>query len=786
MPRPYLSFGIPSATAQFVCAVVATLAAFPIAVGAEVTRPTPEQLALAQHQADRLLVVDCLLPGQVRRLGTRMTYLTARRPAKLNAEECALRGGEYVMYDRADLATALSAWLPQAESGDREAQTYVGEIYERGVGGEPPRYAQAALWYRKAADQGHPRAMINLGFLHEKGLGVARDPAAALALYRRAAGLGEAIALEGVEAPARDEEIRMLRRELDETRRQLDDARRELERQRGAAQGELRRLEEQIREAQGAGDSAAVTRLTAQLRDHETALAERDRQVGELAATVEHYRRQLAALESETVSLRDQLAQARTRLADSEAELAAREAREREDQARLQAVRDELERARRTAGQADSEATRRLEAQLRLSEQELSRQREEIARVQREAREYKERLAALEARDAHTASAAASVAPSAAAGASAAVAIAPPSIQLIDPPVVLTRSPAVVKVRGRPTMRELIGKVTAPAGLLSFTINDVSQTTDELGMFKAAVPLLGEKTPVNLVAVDRRGRRAELDFLLVPDAVDTGPPPTRPPYITGIDFGRYHALVVGNQDYRLLPKLDTAVADAKAIADILARKYGFKVTLLTNATRYELLSALNKLRSELTDQDNLLIYYAGHGEIDRANLRGHWLPIDAEPNSDANWISNVSITDLLNAMSVKHALVIADSCYAGTLTRSSIGQLESGVSDDARVKWLKAIAQARVRTVLTSGGVQPVMDGGGGEHSVFAKSLLDVLRDNEDALEAQRVYREVAARVLDRASRFQIDQRPEYAPLRFAGHESGDFVFVPVHLVAGR
>lgn len=780
MPRPYLPFRVSSATAQFVCAVGVTLAIFPLAATAEVTRPSPEQLALAQHHADRLLVVDCLLPGQVRRLGTRMTYLTARRPAKLNADECALRGGEYVMYDRADLATALSAWLPQAESGDREAQTYVGEIYERGVGSEPPRYEQAALWYRKAADQGHPRAMINLGFLHEKGLGVARDPAAALVLYRRAAGLGDAIALEGVEAAVRDEEIRTLRRELDETRRQLDDARRELERQRGAAQGELRRLEEQIRQAQGAGDSAAVTRLTAQLRDHETALTERDRQVGELAATVEHYRRQLAALESETVSLRDQLAQARTRLTDSEAELGAREARAREDQARLQAVREELERARRTAGQADSEATRRLEAQLRLSEQELSRQREEIARVQREAREYKERLVALEARDAQSASVAA------AAGAPAAVAIAPPSIQLIDPPVVLTRSPAVVKVRGRPTMRELIGKVTAPAGLLSFTINDVSQATDELGMFKAAVPLLGEKTPVNLVAVDRRGRRAELDFLLVPDAVDTGPPPTRPRYITGINFGRYHALVVGNQDYRLLPKLDTAVSDAKAIADILARKYGFKVTLLTNATRYELLSALNKLRSELTDQDNLLIYYAGHGEIDRANLRGHWLPVDAEPNSDANWISNVSITDLLNAMSVKHALVIADSCYAGTLTRSSIGQLESGVSDDARVKWLKAIAQARVRTVLTSGGVQPVMDGGGGEHSVFAKSLLDVLRDNEDALEAQRVYREVAARVLDRASRFQIDQRPEYAPLRFAGHESGDFVFVPVHLVAGR
>ena len=208
------------------------------------------------------------------------------------------------------------------------------------------------------------------------------------------------------------------------------------------------------------------------------------------------------------------------------------------------------------------------------------------------------------------------------------------------------------------------------------------------------------------------------------------------------------------------------------------------MTLLTNATRYQILSELNRLRADLTEKDNLLIYYAGHGEIDRANLRGYWLPVDAEPNSDANWISNVSITDFLNAISVKHAIVVADSCYSGTLTRSSIGQLESGMSEEARARWLKAMVKARARTVLTSGGVQPVLDGGGGKHSVFARIFLEVLQENNDAMEAQRLYREVAARVLDQASRFQIEQRPEYAPLKFAGHESGDFLFVPRSMVA--
>ena len=55
------------------------------------------------------------------------------------------------------------------------------------------------------------------------------------------------------------------------------------------------------------------------------------------------------------------------------------------------------------------------------------------------------------------------------------------------------------------------------------------------------------------------------------------------------------------------------------------------------------------------------MFYAGHGELDNANLRGHWLPVDAEPENTANWISNVAITDVLNAMAAKHVLVIADS-----------------------------------------------------------------------------------------------------------------------------
>ena len=101
----------------------------------------------ASQNADELLVVDCLLPGRVRQLGQQMTYLTARRPIKTTASDCAIRGGEYTAYDRASYATALKVWLEPAKAGDAQAQNYVGEIYEKGIG-LAPDYAAAATWTR--------------------------------------------------------------------------------------------------------------------------------------------------------------------------------------------------------------------------------------------------------------------------------------------------------------------------------------------------------------------------------------------------------------------------------------------------------------------------------------------------------------------------------------------------------------------------------------------------------------------------------------------------------------
>ncbi len=63
--------------------------------------------AAAPADADGLLIVDCLLPGKMQRLGSAATYVTARRALKTTAAECGVRGGEYTSYDRATYDSSL-------------------------------------------------------------------------------------------------------------------------------------------------------------------------------------------------------------------------------------------------------------------------------------------------------------------------------------------------------------------------------------------------------------------------------------------------------------------------------------------------------------------------------------------------------------------------------------------------------------------------------------------------------------------------------------------------------
>ena len=238
------------------------------------------------------------------------------------------------------------------------------------------------------------------------------------------------------------------------------------------------------------------------------------------------------------------------------------------------------------------------------------------------------------------------------------------------------------------------------------------------------------------------------------------------PLVPDLNYGNYYALVIGINRYEHLKKLSTAVNDAKSVASLLRSEYGFKVDLLTDATRNAIVSAISRLRKTVSPGDNLLIYYAGHGWLDKEMDEGFWLPIDANEDDQVNWIANDTITRSVRAIKAKHVMVVADSCFSGSLTR--------GVEPKVRKPdYIHQIVKKKARMVLTSGGLEPVTDTGGGNHSVFAKSFIQILNQNPGVLDGHQFYFTLRKQVM-----LSADQSPEYGEMRKTGHAGGDFLFV--------
>jgi len=683
----------------------------------------------AVENADQFLIVDCLLPGKIKQLGTQVTFVGQRQAVRTSASDCAIRGGEYTSYDRADYGTALQVWMQPAQGGDAKAQTYVGEIYEK-----QGDFASAAQWYQKAADQGYAPAQIDLGSLYEQGKGVPKDPQQALNWYRKASGVQD-VALQTqapVVAPKQQTTTPESNAETEKLKKENEALKKKL-----ASQGkQVKKLQQQIQTLQ---DQLQQKQSKADVERQNVVVA--DTQISQQQADLEAQRKKLAAEQADLDKKKAQAAADQSKAGE------------------LQKLADELK--------AQQKALADRQGQLDDQKSELEKKKAEVAKLDAEVASLKEQASKQQEKLADTS-------------------VQGPVIEILDPDIKVMRGLAIAETQPETQKRPVVGRVTAAGGVMSLTVNDQALQVDKKGLFRTDIPIAADGTKVVVVAVDQIGKRATFEFTLKPQAVrsTTGTavgaaPDDEPPLpALNLDFGKYYALVIGNNNYGKLPKLSTPVADAEAIASVLKNKYGFNVTLLKDASRYDILEALNQMREKLTEQDNLLVYYAGHGELDKVNQRGNWLPIDAEPGSSANWIPNVQVTDILNQMSARHVLLVVDSCFSGTLTRSALTRLEAGKSPEAWANWVKLMNGKRSRTALTSGGIAPVLDAGAGEHSIFAKALLDALGKNSGVIEGQRLHQELASSVAYAAGSFNVDQVPEYAPIKSAGHEAGDFFFV--------
>lgn len=242
------------------------------------------------------------------------------------------------------------------------------------------------------------------------------------------------------------------------------------------------------------------------------------------------------------------------------------------------------------------------------------------------------------------------------------------------------------------------------------------------------------------------------------------------------DFGSYKVLIIANQSYETLTNLSTPKRDAGLVGSAFETRFDAEVEYLFDADRVEMLSALNRYRKELMPTDNFILYYAGHGVYDEELNIGYWQPVDSTMDEDYTWIDTDRISRTLSGFKSRNALVVADSCFSGSVVRGR----DFTAANDNSAKALLALSGKRTRMAITSGGLQPVLDvTGNSDTSAFASNLTNLLYAVDRPIPVSSVFPALRSSVTAETAAWGFEQIPEMAPLYKAGHDGGDFILSP-------
>ena len=241
-----------------------------------------------------------------------------------------------------------------------------------------------------------------------------------------------------------------------------------------------------------------------------------------------------------------------------------------------------------------------------------------------------------------------------------------------------------------------------------------------------------------------------------------------------IKVGKYYALIIGIDDYKgQWSPLANAVGDARAVEKLLRSKYQFNhiKTLYNEAsTRANIIDAFLWLVENVKENDNVFIYYSGHGEYEKKLNKGFWVPVDAQTSSISIYISNSDIQTFLGSINSKHTLMVSDACFSGDIFRGKT----SSVPFENAEKYYQKVYSLKSCQAISSGGIEPVMDGGRDGHSVFAYYFLKALNDNQESyLDASRLFDRIKVPIVNNS-----DQSPKFSPIKNTGDEGGQFVFI--------
>ncbi len=232
-------------------------------------------------------------------------------------------------------------------------------------------------------------------------------------------------------------------------------------------------------------------------------------------------------------------------------------------------------------------------------------------------------------------------------------------------------------------------------------------------------------------------------------------------------LGKNYLFAIGIDEYTACTRLFNCVKDAKDLVTLLTNKYQFDqqntYTLFNEAaTAQNIFEQLDCLLESVTPQDNLVVYFSGHGEYDERLGEGYWIPVEAKPDQTATYLSCLRILNYIRQIKSHHTLFLVDSCYAGSFfSERSLGGL--GNPEEA----------IDSRWMFCSGRLEKVSDGKPGSNSPFAENLLYFLNNNTNA--AFSVLSLIEK--VKNATVYNTAQTPRGEPIQDVGHKGGQFFF---------
>jgi len=292
-------------------------------------------------------------------------------------------------------------------------------------------------------------------------------------------------------------------------------------------------------------------------------------------------------------------------------------------------------------------------------------------------------------------------------------------------------------------------------------VNSKMAEVNEKGMFTHSLRLDPGENQIKLVAGD-----AEKNLTEEVITIEYTPPVvTLAERIAG--QSKYFGLIIGIENYmdENIPDLNNPIRDAEKVYNVLITHYTFdpeNIHMLRDATRDDLIRVLDELSHEVTSDDNLLIFYAGHGWWDEEANNGYWLPADADSRVKTNWFRNSALVDYLKEINSRHTLLIADACFGGSIFRTR-------AAFPSREKAYEKLYELPSRKAMTSGTLTEVPD-----RSSFTRFLVERLNENMDTyISSEQLFSSFRIAVINNS-----DAIPQYGEIGNVGDQGGDFIFI--------